>query len=948
MAAQVDGEVEETANRNRALAQWIVHFFLRMKNQPTLTRRFATFLCTVLLANAGAQTVPYATSISPDIRAGKLAEDRGAAGLEQTLHKLNTWASLLLITAHPDDEDGSMLAYESRGLGVRTALLTLSRGDGGQNAMSGESYDALGLIRTQELLRADQYYGTEQYWGTVADFGFSKTIEEAFAKWGHERVLYDAVRTVRMNRPLVVMSVFVGGITDGHGHHQVAGEITQEVYKAAGDPNVFPDQIAAGLRPWSPRKVYARAPTFSIGPQGMFDYATGKWAPARFHNHVDGTWSDKAPEANVEIPVGTYDPVLGRNYLQISREGWGEQKSQNGGGFPVLSGPASNPYHRYASRVATGEQEHNFFDGIDTSLEGMMILAPGNPAFLREGLRKIQQSVTSSISEYVPTSPEKIAPHLRDGFLETRKLLDAVQSSQLSADAKADLTHELDIKLAQFNTALAEALGLEITAVRTQSTRSEGLSLSANETPQAVVPDQSFRVRIHATSATPAAKLLDTEIRTPEGEDWKVEKQGEPSVAATDTFFEVKASNHARPTEAYFTRPTIEQPYYDVQDLRWRNAALAPYPVSGWAEFDYDGATIRIGEVVQTVHRVQGPGSIFEPLLITPAIGVSLDPEGSAVPLGSKTFSVVAHVHGQMPSEGKVRLKLPQGWTSEPESATFQVAKAGDEMALPFTIHPSSLESKLYSLEAEAESGGREYTQGWQTAGYQGVLPSNLYRPAVSHVRGVDVKVTPGLRIGYVMGTGDAVPAAIESLGITPHLLTDAELANANLKEYDTIIIGIRASSARPALTKWNRRLMEYVEQGGNLVVQYQSSEFPAPYPLSLGNLPEKVVNEQSPVRILHPDHPLFHQPNVIQPEDFTGWVEERGHSFLSSWDPKYTALTETADPDQSPQEGGLLVTSYGKGRYTYVAYALYRQLTEAVPGAYRLLANMISVEKNR
>ncbi len=928
-----------------ARAEWIVHFFLRMKNQPTLTRRLAAVLCTVLLASAGAQTVPYATSIGPDMRANKLPEDRGAAGLEQTLQKLNTWASLMMITAHPDDEDGSMLAYESRGLGARTALLTLSRGEGGQNAMSVENYDALGLIRTQELLRADQYYGTEQYWGTVADFGFCKTIEEAFAKWGHERVLYDAVRAVRMNRPLVVMSVFVGGITDGHGQHQVAGEITQEVYKAAGDPNVFPDQIAAGLRPWSPRKVYARVPTFSIGPKGMFDYATGKWAPVRFYNHVDGTWSEKTPETNVEIPVGTHDPVLGRSYLQISREGWGEQKSQNGGGFPVLSGPANNPYHLYACRVPTSKEEHNFFDGLDTSLEGLASLAPGNPAFLREGLRKIQQSVTAAISEYQPKAPEKIAPHLRDGLIETRKLLDTVQASQLSADTKADLTHELDIKAVQFNTALAEALGLEITAVRTPSARAEGLS--AGEAPQAVVPNQSFLVRIHATSAAPAAKLLRTEIRTPEGEDWKVEKQGENSATAVDTFFQVKVSDHARPTEAYFSRPNIEQPYYDVQDVRWRNASLAPYPVSGWAEFDYEGAIIRIGEVVQTVHRVQGPGSIFEPLLVTPALGVSLEPEGTAVPLSSKTFSVVARVRGQMPSEGKVHLKLPQGWTCEPESAAFQIAKVGDEVELPFTIRPNTLENKLYSLEADAESGGHEYTQGWQTAGYQGVLPSNLYRPATSHVRGVDVKVTPGLRVGYVMGTGDTVPAAMESLGVTPHLLTDTELASANLNAYDTIVIGIRAYSARPALTKWNRRLMEYVEQGGNLVVQYQSSEFPAPYPLSLGNLPEKVINEQSEVRILHPDNPLFRQPNLIQPEDFSGWVEERGHSFLSSWDAKYVALTETADPDQSPQEGGLLVASYGKGRYVYVAYALYRQLTEAVPGAYRLMANLISVEKN-
>ena len=196
-----------------------------------------------------------------------------------------------MIVAHPDDEDGGMLTYESRGRGVRTSLMTLTRGEGGQNVMSSDADDALGLIRTNELLKADEYYGVEQYWGRVADYGFSKTIEEAFLQWGHERVLYDVVRAVRINRPLVITASFIGGITDGHGQHQVSGEMAQEVFTAAGDPNVFPDQIKAGLRPWSPLKVYARVPNYSIGKEGMFDYATGKWAPVRFYNYVSKEWS---------------------------------------------------------------------------------------------------------------------------------------------------------------------------------------------------------------------------------------------------------------------------------------------------------------------------------------------------------------------------------------------------------------------------------------------------------------------------------------------------------------------------------------------------------------------------------------------------------------------------------------------------------------------------------
>ncbi len=220
----------------------------------------ATALCGLMLAqisvplSAAAQAVPYATSITPAVSQDTLPEDRGAAGLWQTLRKLDTWASLMTIVAHPDDEDGGMLTYESRGAGVRTIALSLTRGEGGQNVMSGETFDALGLLRTQELLRADQFYGTEQMWGRVADFGFSKTIDEAYARWGHERVLYDVVRVVRIQRPMIITATFIGGITDGHGQHQVSGQIAQEIFKAAADPNVFPEQIKAGLRPWSPHE----------------------------------------------------------------------------------------------------------------------------------------------------------------------------------------------------------------------------------------------------------------------------------------------------------------------------------------------------------------------------------------------------------------------------------------------------------------------------------------------------------------------------------------------------------------------------------------------------------------------------------------------------------------------------------------------------------------------
>jgi len=314
----------------------------------------------------------------PSAYAYPLTVDRGSVGLWQSLKKLQTRASLMMVVAHPDDEDGGMLAYESRGQGVDTTLFTLNRGEGGQNVMSSDYWDELGILRTQELLAAGNYYGVHQYFSRVADFGFSKTLEEALKTWGHDRVLYDAVRIVRLTRPLVVSSTFAGNVSDGHGHHQVSGVMAQEVYKAAGNPTVFPDQIEEGLRPWSPLKVYARVPFARVTEKGIYDYATGHWEPVRFRNYVTDTWIEGVPKATVEIPSGEYNPLFARSYLQLSREGLNEQKSQLGGiGIPV-SRPFSSPYHLYASRVekVLPEHETSFFEGIDVSLAGIADYVP--------------------------------------------------------------------------------------------------------------------------------------------------------------------------------------------------------------------------------------------------------------------------------------------------------------------------------------------------------------------------------------------------------------------------------------------------------------------------------------------------------------------------------------------------------------------------------------------
>jgi hypothetical protein len=371
--------------------------------------------------------------------------------------------------------------------------------------------------------------------------------------------------------------------------------------------------------------------------------------------------------------------------------------------------------------------------------------------------------------------------------------------------------------------------------------------------------------------------------------------------------------------------------------------SFTPYPLAAWAEFTFDGLPIRVGQVVQTLQRVPGVGGVYEPLVVTPAIGLRMETEARILPLDGSALPVRVTVHTQAAAEGTVSLELPAGWTSQPAEARFHTTSAGDTEPILFFVTPNNAEAGAYAINAIARSGGRDYQTGWRSVGYSGLRPYNQYKPAQLKTRKVDVKLAPGLRIGYVMGTGDLVPEAIEGLGTTVHLLTASELVSGDLSVWNVIVIGIRAYSARPELTAAQPRLDEFVRRGGTLIVQYQTGNFPAPFSLAMGRMAERVVDETAPVKLLDQAHPLLRWPNAISAADFDGWVEERGHSFLDSWDTHYTALTETADPGQDAQRGGLLVAHPGKGTYIYVAYALYRQLPELVPGAYRLLANLLS-----
>jgi LmbE family N-acetylglucosaminyl deacetylase len=896
---------------------------------------------------------------SPD--ALSTAVDRGSAGLDRWLRALRTRASLIMVTAHPDDEDGGVLAYETRGAGARAILLTLNRGEGGQNAMSSDMYDSLGLVRTQELLAADRYYGVDQYWASAIDYGFSKTREEALAKWDHDRVLADVVRVIRMTRPLVVASVFVGAASDGHGQHQVAGQMAQEAYLAAGDPTKFPEQIREGLRPWTPLKVYAHVPFFALTPQGMYDYAIDKYVPPRFFDYVTQTMSSQKPSTNIEIPEGHYDPAAGLTYLQIAREGLGYQKSQNNGVAIPNPVPFASEYHRYGARVPAAEHEESFFDGIDTSVDGIGSLMANEPDYLKSGLDQIARLADQASTDYRPERPQAIAPTLATGLTATRALIGKVRESNLPDPGKSDVAFELAAKEDQFEHALAESLGLSLQAAVTlekEPTQMRTPFAMPSPTFQIAIPGQSFYVQADLLnqSSDPVA-VQAVKLAASDGKAWKIAAttEAKKSLAAgelTDARFSVTAPSDAALTRPYFTRPDEEQASYDLADPRYRNLPLAPYPLSVTAEFSYRGAVVHVAQVVQTLQRIPTLGIVAQPLLIGPAISVTVSPAAGAVPVGAKSFAFSCTVHSNVkgPAEGLLRLHLPSGWRSTPDAAPFSMARDGEDRTIVFQVQPDAVKPGEFRITADTEYQGKHYEEGYRLAGYPGLRPYPFYRPAIYKAVGVDVKTPPGLRIGYLPGTGDDVPQALENLGQAVRTLSAGDIAQGNLSGYDAIVLGARAYAVRPELKSANQRLLEYVKNGGVLIVQYNLQEFDqnyGPYPFTLGANPQKVVDENSKVVFPKPASPVLTWPNRITEADFSGWVEERGHGFMQTWDPHYEALVETHDPEQDPQLGGLLLARYGKGAYIYDAFALYRQLPSGVPGAYRILANLVSLSKN-
>jgi len=842
----------------------------------------------------------------------------GTPAIRYSLAKLNVLGSVLMIGAHPDDENNAVMAYLSRGLKARTGYLSCTRGEGGQNLLGLEQGALLGVLRTQELLAARRDDGGAQYFTRAIDFGFTTSVEETMANWGHDRTLADIVWVIRQQQPDVIILSFSGTPSDGHGHHQASAILGREAYEAAGDPSRFPEQLRF-VKPWRARRLMRSrfAPLNQpVGPGRGRGGAAGRGeAPGQqAAGRGPGRGPDPFPNQPViTIETGDFDPVIGRSYREISVISRNEHRSQ-GQGAPIAYGSSEN----LLSFVAGDMPQKGVLDGIDTSWARV------------PGAGRTGELLAKAQSEFDDLHPEKTVAAL----LEARPAIAVLaRAGQSWAQWKLE---EID-----------EAMAL-----------CAGLRTEAQADAPGFVPGGTAKISLTALkrSGLPivlAGIHLSGWADVDAGVKNKALEYNKPEV--TTVPLQISATQPY--SQPFWLKEPPEPGGYTIPDQRLIGRADILPEVVARFDFILNSAPFSITQPLHYRAADPSKGEYVRPVVVEPPFAIDLPAQNFVFPSGApRDFSLQIRALSANQS-GEVRLETPQGWKVTPASAPFQLKEVGSEQGVRFRLMPPA-GSVAGNFKVIAKSAAVEISTGVDVIPYSHIPAQTVLMPAEGKLSAVPLKVL-ARRVGYVMGSSDKVPEALRQMGCQVDLLDDKDLASGNLSVYDAIVTGVRAYSVRPDLRAAQQRLLDYTKDGGTLVVQYNNGadarispavaealEHLGPYPFTFGRDDARVTDETAPVKVLLPASPILNVPNKIAPADFEGWVQERGLYFSNKWDPKYETPLETHDKGNPELPGGMLYTRYGKGVYIFTAYSWFRELPAGVPGAYRIFANLISAGK--
>ncbi len=799
-------------------------------------------------------------------------QQMNSGDLQIAVRQLGELGSVLYIAAHPDDENTALLSYFTKEKYYRTAYLSVTRGEGGQNLIGSDLGARLGVIRTQELLAARRIDGAEQFFTRAVDFGYSKSADETLQLWNKDSVLKDIVWVIRMFRPDVIITRF-SRTQGGHGQHLASAILAEEAFALSGDPNVFPEQLPYAA-PWKAKRL-------------LFN-----------HFRFGGVSSKQNNVPTISVDVGTYNPFLGRSYNEIAGISRSMHKSQ-GMGSPLNRGSSINEFVVTAGEPARSD----LFEGIDHSWKRIP-----HGAAIDAMMKKI-------ISSFDPAAPEKSIPRL----LELYKALRLINNDPL-----------VNRKMKEIEAIILSCAGAHFEAVARRPI------CQPNDSVHFVLSflnRSSADISVQSIFSEPLS--LSAELRQPLRKNQAFTMQ-----------MSAKIPDKSAYSQPYwlFAQPT--QYMYSVADQSMIGTAENPPSLSLNVTITVNNLTLMLS--VPVVHkRIDDlDGEKIRNVEILPPVSVSLQ-YNNIVWSDTATKTVTVRLRSFRSNiVARVFLNQTEGWiVSSPQNVTL--TEEGSETELNFPVKPDK-NARSADFAAVAEIDGKIYSSDVRHLDHSHIPPQPFISEAAGKFLTFDVR-KKGSAVGYIMGAGDGVPDALKQIGYTVHTLSDEELTAGTFMHYDAIIAGVRSYNTREHLRRSHPMLMKYVEKGGTYIVQYQTMERGQTDnlgPLRLSISRNRVTDENAPVTILSPDHPLVLGPNVITAEDFKGWIQERGLYFANEWDSSYSSIISCADPNEEQQRGGLLHLKHGKGNFIFTGLSLFRQLPAGVEGAYRLLANMVSIGK--
>lgn len=804
----------------------------------------------------------------------------------EQVQKLNFLGSVLYVAAHPDDENTKLISYFSNEVKARTAYLSLTRGDGGQNLIGSELRELLGVLRTQELLAARRIDGGEQLFSRANDFGFSKEPNETFSIWDKNQVLSDVVLAIRKFQPDIIINRFdhrSPGTT--HGHHTASAMLSMEAFDLAGNKNSFPEQLSS-LKIWQPKRIFFNTSWWFYGSEEKFEQA------------------DKSKMATIN--AGVYFGIKGKSNGEIAALSRSQHKCQ---GFGTIGTRGDEMEYLEFLKGDFAKDKNNLFEGINTSWSRVK----GG-----EAIGKILNDIEAHFN-------------FKDPSVHIPKLIEAYQLV-----SKLEDEHWRTIKKQELENIILASAGLFF----------EGVSSE-----QSTNPDSDFTLKLEAVNqGREDIELLDvTFLNNPENGIIQGKKLDKNKPFKTEKKLHTLASTPY--TSPYWLNEKGTLGMYTVKDmamigrpdseklkLKW-SLKIAGQPFDIYREIVYKISDPEKGEIYQ-------PFEVLPEATATVIDEVTIFSDSKTKPISVKVKS------GKTNLKGSISLQIPQGWTVAPDKIDFDIAMKNDEKIVVFNVTPPSYENKGI-IAPIITTDGQKYTQKLTTIQYDHIPKQSVLMPSEASVVRLNIKRN-GQLIGYIEGAGDEIPQSLKQIGYDVRIIKPSEITETTLSGFDAIVMGIRAYNVITDLQFKQRYLLDYVKNGGTMVVQYNTSgrrgfngfnvpDF-SPYELNISS--DRVTDENAKVSFLNATHSVLNHPNKITEADFQGWVQERGLYFPDKWASEFTPILGMKDLGETEKQGSLLVANYGKGYYIYTGLSFFRELPAGVPGAFKLFTNLISIGK--